>query len=204
MTHRSPPVAVAILVATAVGCSDGASSSGLPECDSSQLVELFTNDDTPETSLGQCLSRTLKPAPTGQVSCLALELRKTETPEACACDAANGRIPVSKDHAGAKDIALEHEAAAGAGWNCFCEVIQLEGDARNACTDDISAAPTDGMGEPVRGFCYVDATTVPVTGNPELVKDCPETERRALRFLGDPAILPQASLIMICSEENCN
>jgi hypothetical protein len=192
-----------------VGCSDsGASSSGLPECDSSQSTTMFTAGDVPLPPGGflQCLARSPEISPqTGSASCLILELTNEASPDACACDAANGRAPLSAEHQGAKDVAVKAAAAQGKSFNCFCEIVQLvDTDGRSACQNVVQETPVDMANNPIKGFCYIDATTTPVTGNPELVASCPETEKRGIRVLGDPAVTPSASIMTICSESDCN
>jgi hypothetical protein len=65
---------------------------------------------------------------------------------------------------------------------CLCEVLQVQQvdrpDAQRAlqiCKND-----TDAAG--VEGWCYVDDD--PSTSNPELVANCPATQKRLLRFVG--------------------
>ena len=191
------------------GCSDsGASRSGLPECDSSQSTTMATagDDPLPPRSFLQCLARSPEPSPqTGGVSCLVLELTNEASPDACACDAANGRAPLSAEHQGAKDAAVKAAAVEGKSFNCFCEIVQVvDADGRNACQSVTLETPVDMANNPIKGFCYIDATTTPVTGNPELVASCPETEKRGIRVLGDPAVTPLASIMTICSESDCN
>jgi hypothetical protein len=89
-------------------------------------------------------------------------------------------------------------------WNCFCEVVQLTGDPRKACSNDESALPLDMNGNPVHGFCYVDATTSPPTGNPELTLACSATERRLLRIVGDGFSAPDATIQAVCVDEQCD
>lgn len=192
-----------------VGCSDsGASSSGLPECDSSQSTTMATAGDAPlpPGSFLQCLARSPEISlQTGSASCLVLELTDAPSPDACACDAANGRAPLSAAHEGARDVAIKAAAAKGKSVSCVCEIVEVtDTDGRNACQSDIQETPVDMANNPIKGFCYIDATTTPPTGNPELVASCPETEKRGIRVLGDPAVTPSASIMTICSESDCN
>jgi hypothetical protein len=54
-------------------------------------------------------------------------------------------------------------------------------------------------GQPVNGWCYVDASTVPATGNAEIVKSCPDNEKRMIRFVGDGEAATGATLFITCS-----
>jgi hypothetical protein len=90
--------------------------------------------------------------------------------------------------------------AATANWDCFCEVPQLEDEQLQACRDDISDEPQLD-GKPVSGFCYVDATTDPPTGNPALVENCPETEQHLIRLVGAGRPSTGATVFMTCSVE---
>ncbi|MRG94865.1 hypothetical protein GF068_23515 [Polyangium spumosum] len=149
---------------------------------------------------GQCLPRTLTPDPaTGNVPCLVLEGRNTQG-GACQCDPNTGRadIPNEGPKKTAVDLAKEDPAAKKAGLDCFCEITQATGDARTACQDDASEQPQLG-GQPVNGWCYVDGTTEPPTGNAEIVKDCPANERRIIRFVGAGEAQPGAMLFITCS-----
>ena len=85
------------------------------------------------------------------------------------------------------------------GIDCFCEITQLEGEALAACQDDPSDPPLL-EGAPVSGYCYVDATTSPPTGNPELVAHCPAAEQRLLRFVGAGSPLPGAVVFIRCEK----
>jgi hypothetical protein len=145
---------------------------------------------------GQCLPRTLVPDEDGHVPCLILEARKTGG--ACGCDG-TARRPVSEEHRPAVQAAQEEKIAAAAGWDCFCEITQTSGAALAACQNDAKDPPV-ADGKPVDGWCYVDATTAPPTGNPKIVADCPATEKRVVRFVGKGAAEPGATLFITCSQ----
>ena len=153
---------------------------------------------------GQCLPRTLVPDELGQVQCLILEARKSDT--GCDCDPAKARQPVTEDHRAAESAARADPFAATAGWNCFCEITQLTNGDPNAATDDKLFACQNDLNNPpvlnnesVDGWCYVDATTSPPTGNPEIVSKCPDTERRLIRFVGDGEAQAGGTLFITCS-----
>ena len=145
---------------------------------------------------GQCLSRSLKPKD-GQVSCLILEASKSDM---CDCTVA-GRKAISSD-APAVLAALDDPLAQQAGWNCFCELTQTTGDDLKACQQQVSDNPVNSNNEAVHGWCYVDATTVPPTGNSAIVENCPPTEKRIVRFVGDGAGRPGSTLFITCSGDS--
>lgn len=145
---------------------------------------------------GQCLPRSLKPVD-GQVSCLILEASNSAT---CNCDVA-GRKSIPTDSP-AVVAALQDPLAKVAGWNCFCELTQASGEDLTACQNEVSDNPVNASGNAVHGWCYVDATTVPQTGNPEIVANCPDTEKRIVRFVGDGAGRPGSTLFITCSGDS--
>jgi hypothetical protein len=142
------------------------------------------------------------------VPCLLLEARNTTE---CNCDPNKARLKVSDLHQAAVRKANESPIAPKGGWSCFCEVTQA-GDPLHsspeeltACQDDagevplVKGGPKDG--QPADGWCYVDATTTPPTGDPEIVKDCADTEKHLVRFVGAGNPLPNATLFITCSGE---
>jgi len=66
----------------------------------------------------------------------------------------------------------------------------------------VANPPLNTAGEEVNGWCYVDATTQPVIGNEEIVKNCPETEKRIVRFVGQGAAKPGATMFISCITDN--
>jgi hypothetical protein len=133
---------------------------------------------------GQCLPRTLVPDNEGNVPCLIIEARNTQG-QGCSCDGAKARAVISPDSPNYKAVeeAKKDDAAEKAGWDCFCEITQTAGDERKACQNDVAEPPLLN-GQPVNGWCYVDATTTPATGNAEIVSKCPDNEKRIIRFAG--------------------
>ncbi|MBK8253670.1 MAG: hypothetical protein IPK82_13510 [Polyangiaceae bacterium] len=156
---------------------------------------------------GQCLSRTLVANPeSGQVPCLILEASKVEN-NACDCEAA-GRDPVSEEHQAA--VAAIQSQNPESDFNCFCEITQLTNEkgpvTQSECQDnfnqsgyDLCACQYTPDGQPVNadGWCYVDETSG--IGNPDVVKNCPSTERRLIRFAGAGEAKPGATLFITCT-----
>ncbi len=153
--------------------------------------------DRLKTALGdQCLSRTLVPDATGNVPCVIIEARNSMGQ--CTCDSAKARGPIKPENEGAKKVAENDPLATKAGWDCYCEITQTQGAKRDACQNELSNPPLLN-GQPVNGWCYVDATTVPATGNAEIVKSCPDYEKRIIRFVGEGEAATGATLFITCS-----
>ena len=163
---------------------------------------------------GQCLPRQLSPDANGLVSCLVLEGHNKEKPTDVCCDKSKARLDVSTEHKQAEVQARATAIGKAAKWGCMCEVVQsgdpepahgsTEGD-HEACANDASDQPKvkagAKAGKNADGWCYVDATTNPPTGNAEIVKDCVQTERHLIRFVGAGNPAPGATLFISCSGE---
>jgi hypothetical protein len=155
--------------------------------------------DRLKTALGgQCLPRTLTPDPdTGLVPCLILEATISNT--GCpGCSAPAGRTDVLEEHRPAVDAAMADPIYESVDKStlCFCEVAQLTPDTGlEECQQNEAESGT------VHGWCYIDATTNPPTGNEALVDDCPDTERRIIRFVGDAEAQAGATQFITCAGE---
>jgi len=154
-------------------------------------------DKLKQTLATQCLPRTLTPDDRGQVSCLIIEAR--DPGGECICDPADARLPVQPGHEPALD--LPQRDAATSGRTCFCEVPQLEGEALEVCRNEPGVGLQAG-GQPVDGWCYIDATTIPPTGNPDLIgPSCSPAERRQIRFVGEGKARGGAAHYITCAGE---
>jgi hypothetical protein len=106
-------------------------------------------------------------------------------------------------------VTEEHEPAKASitsdpvydGLNCFCEIKQTAGEDLTACRNELNDPVVTAEGVKVHGWCYIDATTVPSTGNPEIVASCPETQRRLIRFVGDGSGATGSTLFITCTGE---
>ncbi|MFT3773730.1 MAG: hypothetical protein QM820_50805 [Minicystis sp.] len=172
---------------------------------------------------GQCLPRKLTPDNEGQVQCLILEARNTGGLHKDDCDAfCDGmtseslvaRQHVQDDHKPAVEAAKADPIASSQNWDCFCEIKQLNNgpkndagkdtdgsdDYLNACQQDPAEPPLLNSKQ-VDGWCYIDATSAPVVGNAEIVKNCPATEKRLVRFVGNGNPQPGSTLFITCAGE---
>jgi hypothetical protein len=159
-------------------------------------------DRLKEKLRGQCFSRTLPRDELGHVPCSIVEAQHAGEAKAGSCNAcdAPGRRPI--DPARLK-VLTGVSGASGCNdgpCDCFCEVEQLSGSALEACQNDLSPAPIDPeTGSFANGFCYVDATTTPATGAPELVASCPATERRMIRIVGEEPERSGSTMFITCT-----
>jgi hypothetical protein len=152
---------------------------------------------------GQCLPRTLTPDSSGQVSCIILEAQVSADAAKCnECNtSAREQVPANNKPA----IAAASYPANPEGnpkWNCFCEIEQTIGTDLTACQTDTSNVVvnmTDGKN--VNGWCYVDATIA----SPNMVEaakitaNCPETEKRLIRFVGAGNPVDGSTLFITCT-----
>jgi hypothetical protein len=156
---------------------------------------------------GECLPRTLTPDATGEVPCLIIEARNTD---ACACDPTKARAPVSTAHMPAELAAKQDPLDQTADWNCFCEITQAgtaaPGESAADAAGDLTACQGDAADPPlntvdnmtVNGWCYVDDSGATPIGNPKIVANCPATEKRLIRFVGQGQPTPGATLFITC------
>ncbi len=145
----------------------------------------------------ECYAQTVAPNADGDVPCVVLEARHLEN-EVCLCDPAKARVEATNP--GAVDL-IEYVAkdpSLAGDWNCYCEVKQLAGDQRNACQNELNNPPTLN-GEPVNGWCYIDATTDPPLGNVDIVKTCSVNDKRVLRFVGAGSPQVGTTFLIACS-----
>ena len=150
-------------------------------------------DRLAEALKGQCLPRQLTPDKEGNVPCLVLEA--TATGGTGTCDEGAGRRAIAENDPRYNAIkAAQADPLANENWDTFCEIVQLAGDERNECQNNDSPAG-------INGWCYVDATTAPPTGNPALVESCPEQERRIVRFVGKGEPQTGGTVFITCSGE---
>lgn len=154
---------------------------------------------------GQCLPRTLTPDDEKQVSCLILEARNSQGQCNCEDPKTPGRAAVPPEDArfAAVEEVLALDVATVSGWDCVCEIQQLqgteEGSPADACRTNVNDNVESG-GEPVHGWCYVDPSIR--LGDPAIVADCPSTERRKIRFTNKGEAQQGATLFITCSGEN--
>jgi hypothetical protein len=163
--------------------------------------------DRLKTALGgQCLPRTLTPDKLGEVPCLILEARNTGGKGTCSL--MNARQPVSADHKAAIDAAQAYPIYKTAKWDTYCEIIQT-GDPVNSSPEELKACQTDSSAQPIimggksnganaNGWCYVDPAQNSAS-NPDIVKDCPATEKRLIRFVGNGNPVGNATLFITCT-----
>jgi Tfp pilus assembly protein PilW len=135
----------------------------------------------------QCLEQVPGLSTDGTAESVAFHV--TQAPSnTCACPAAQGLQPVSAERQSAADKFFNSQTGTIAKASCVCEVKQLtasDGAALTACKQEIKNPVLDSAGQPVNGYCYVDADDA--SSNPEIVGHCSSFQKRAIRFVGRPA-----------------
>jgi hypothetical protein len=156
---------------------------------------------------GSCIDAAPTIDATDRVDCFVIYARAAKV--ATSCDSDLRLTAVSADHQGALERLMASDDAKSSGWNTFCEIPQLDpasAAAENCRTEDF---PGDHNADGTRnnGFCYIDATTVPPTGNPEIAGYCSESgPPRSLRFLDGNVMAANPdsqSLTIVCAHEVC-
>ncbi len=140
----------------------------------------------------QCLARAPEVDSNGQTRCVVLEANLTKS---CDCGA-RGRRPPNVDALGTVQKQLKNDELCDGPLQprcedvCACEIDEAQGDALSACRS--VAEP----GTQAPGYCYVDPDHG--LGDPLLVKDCPSTQRKLLRFVGERTPMPGSIAFMSC------
>jgi hypothetical protein len=170
---------------------------------------VFAIIDRLKTKLGgSCQPRQLTADKDGNVPCLVIEARdsdgdrKSSSDSKCSCDL-SGRQDIRDESKAAADkirADLDNEEPSP-GYDCLCEIVQLQGDANESGSDRAQCQNEENPPGDVNGWCYIDATSVPPVGNAELVANCPATERRLVRFVNEGEVNPGARLYITCAGE---
>lgn len=134
--------------------------------------------------------------------CIVIEARDSDgdgdasTTSKCDCTGEARAEPADGAAVAADQIRNELEdEEPSPGYDCLCEVTQLEGEARTECQNE------ETPGNDVNGWCYVDATSTPQVGNPALVSNCPPSEQRLVRFVNGGEVKGGGRLYITCSGE---
>lgn len=138
----------------------------------------------------RCLPRALLTAPDDSVPCTLIEAVPRPT-EACSCDKAARRVPdpttasVIRARLASDQVELCGADDPECSRACLCEVLQVQdadnpnpAEALRACQEDETATGAEG-------WCYIADNGAQSIGNPELVAQCPATQRQVLRFVGE-------------------
>jgi len=136
---------------------------------------------------GKCLPRSFS-GQGDEVPCLILEA-STNSP--CDCSTA-GKQPVSEQHKVAEEAAKLDPL--NPGWTCFCEIQQLTVETGLEQCLNSETEPQN-----VHGWCYVDPAAG--KGSWDVVKDCPETQKRIIRMVGEGQGATGATLFITCTGE---
>lgn len=153
-----------------------------------------------EALRGKCLPRTI--VPNGdKYPCIIYEGFEPEGGGGCNCEndpKYPGRIQDNTPENELPDTIRQHKSK-----GCVCQIRQLEGDEKRACqtTEDLNQVQAIG-------WCYVDPTDPTVADGDKrsacnIVKSCPATNRRIIRFAGTNHIgepRPGADAVILCQE----
>jgi hypothetical protein len=153
----------------------------------------------------RCLPRKLSADGQGLVGCQVVEALSSDRYNLQdGCSDLEGRL--SFDTSNPKDAeldaavrnALERANRCGEGTTAacsdytLCKIKPLTGADLNQCQQD------ETVDEDVYGYCYVADTSDQQLGNPELVENCPASEKRWLRFVGDDVPAAGALTFVAC------
>jgi hypothetical protein len=148
----------------------------------------------------RCLPRPIDTNFTDQIPCHLVETRLPSSGASCSCQTP-GHIDLTPADASVRRF-VEDELVAGGYCGgatgvacsdyCLCEIAQLSGDEVTVCQNFVADPGT------IYGFCYVDPDNG--LGTPELVADCPETERQLIRFVGPDVPAPGATTFLVCTD----
>jgi hypothetical protein len=142
-------------------------------------------DRVAQTLRGRCFPRLLPRDAAGQVACSVLEARAADS---CTCDPARGRTPVSSEHE-CWVQAIQASPSVPTTGLCVCELAEARGTDLESCRVDLQP-----HGD---GWCYIDPASSP-GDSAALVAGCRENDRRVLRFIGQGAPDPGATVFVAC------
>jgi hypothetical protein len=169
---------------------------------------------------GHCLEQALPVDPSGKLRCPVVEVSSRINP--APCDGLPGRKALAPELAELTRAYLDYWRFCGEGGSScddfsLCELTPAPDAEVQSCLNDDDAALT------ATGYCYIDAMTdrdgngvlecsvqdpgnrLDCLGNPELVAECPATERRRLRFASPagaavPLPWPNSFVVVVCPE----
>lgn len=146
---------------------------------------------------GRCLPRPLQAASDGgQLPCVVVEANPPSADGTCNCNTA-GRSPTSAEAQERVRRQLAERGECGGEMQascssfCLCELAQSEGPALTQCLNDEAGSDTPG-------YCYVDPFGSTPRGNPALVANCEESNKRLIRFVGPNTPAPGATAFIAC------
>jgi hypothetical protein len=154
---------------------------------------------------GRCLPRKLNVDEDGLLVCQVVEALSSDRFDLQGgCSDLEGRL--SLDTSNSEDAALEaalrsaleraNQCGNGTTVSCesftLCKIQQLQGEQLRSCQQDAT------LDENVFGYCYLAATPDQQIGNPDLLEDCPPSEKRWLRFVGDDVPAAGAPTFVVC------
>jgi hypothetical protein len=167
-------------------------------------------DRLAEKLAGKCLPRELTLDENGNVPCEVIEASPSVEDGGVPLDcSALGRTvtPGLVDKAVREQLEAAGRCGGSSDISCaayqMCKITELAGTERNDCLR--STADPSTFNSP--GFCYVDPALKNdagdfIAGGPEaaaIVKNCPASERRLLRFVGERTPVPNSITLVACT-----
>ncbi len=143
-----------------------------------------------------CLSQELSAESNKRLDCRLIEARHAEV-GTCDCNTPARKTLTDADLLLLAEIKSDplHTSEQ---WNCFCELIQTEGNNLQHCQEDVAEPVINEFGNLVNGWCYIDGSGNHEVGNPELLNSCLGGQQRVIRFVGDGP-LTGARLFLSCN-----
>jgi hypothetical protein len=145
---------------------------------------------------GRCLPRQLAVSADGRVPCVIVEAFNPPAGQTCNCQDPQypGRVTATAD------VITPEIRAQG---SCFCEIVQLhDGDDPNhPMSGTICETQPSPPGDEPAGWCYVDPSQTMNAAQCPIVKACPPTDRRIIRFVSPPSEpRPGGTAFIMCQE----
>jgi hypothetical protein len=138
---------------------------------------------------GRCFPEQLPVRADGRIPCTVIESFMPPAGAVCACNDKPGRTPANPS------MVVPELKALGA---CLCEIHQLSDPDLTICQTQVTPPGTVQS-----GWCYVDPSQAGANaaGECTLVKDCPATDRRIIRYV-NPDSEPRAgsTALLVCDE----
>jgi hypothetical protein len=150
-----------------------------------------------EALIATCFPRPLA-TENDRIRCTVVETFLPGAGETCDCSAPGRRA--LEGSAGVESAVVDDlvatslcggSTAVSCSGYCMCEIVQFAGQDLDVCQN----SATDPMN--IYGYCYVDPDNG--QGNPELVADCPDTQRQIIRFMGPDVPRPRALAFVVCT-----
>ncbi len=181
-------VSLALLISVVASCQKESDDDDTAESGAGGAGNVYVDQ---LRGAGGCFPRQIGADDQGRIPCSIVEATTTSP---CSCQAAGRTVVSSASMVQSSVRYLEQTQFCGEATGvecaqvCMCELEQFSGDELVRCQNDADAGD-------LVGFCYIDDGLM--IGNPELVADCPESQRRQVRFVDPSGNTPQAGAAVL-------